>query len=119
MKLPTYLDQPLHRQIPCDCLDIFLPVRPLFAPRERAASNLQTPATLQHFLLAASMKCTTAFVFVETDECASNPCLNGGTCVDRLDGFTCQCTDEFTGSLCDNGWLMLDNDKLDDTITDY
>ena len=27
--------------------------------RERAASNLQKPAALQHYLLAASMKCTT------------------------------------------------------------
>ena len=28
-------------------------MRPLFAPRERAASNLQKPAALQHFFLAA------------------------------------------------------------------
>ena len=35
-------------------------VRPLFVPRESVASNLQKPAALQQFLLAASMKCTTA-----------------------------------------------------------
>ena len=35
-------------------------MRPLFAPRESAASNLQKPAALQHFLQAALMKCTTA-----------------------------------------------------------
>ena len=46
------------------------------------------------------------FVISDVDECASNPCLNDGTCVDRLDGFTCQCTDGFTGTLCNNGWLM-------------
>ena len=35
-------------------------MKPLFAPRERAASKLQKPTALQHVLLAASMKCTTA-----------------------------------------------------------
>src|SRR5690606_23688716 len=25
----------------------------------------------------------------ETDECAANPCVNGGTCTDGLDSFTC------------------------------
>ena len=35
-------------------------VRPLFVPRESAANNLQKPAALQHYLLAASMKGTIA-----------------------------------------------------------
>ena len=41
-------------------LHVLAGVRPLFVPRKSAASNLQKPAALQHFLLAASMKCTTA-----------------------------------------------------------
>ncbi len=36
--------------------------------------------------------------------CASNPCSNGGTCVDQSDRFasrfSCQCTAAFTGPLC-------------------
>ena len=59
MELPTSLDQPLQGQIVCACLDMFLPVCPLFVPRDSVASNLQKPAALQQFLLAASMKCTT------------------------------------------------------------
>ena len=39
-------------------------VRPVFAPRERAASNLQKPAALQQFLLADSVKCTTARITI-------------------------------------------------------
>ncbi|XP_059901037.1 cubilin [Gadus macrocephalus] len=34
------------------------------------------------------------------DECAGNPCQNGGTCTDGLNGFTCTCTALWTGPLC-------------------
>ncbi|KAF7648099.1 hypothetical protein LDENG_00162070 [Lucifuga dentata] len=34
------------------------------------------------------------------DECASNPCQNGGTCSDQVNGFTCACTSQWTGPLC-------------------
>ncbi|XP_004605400.2 cubilin [Sorex araneus] len=34
------------------------------------------------------------------NECASNPCLNGGTCVDGINGFSCECTPFWTGTFC-------------------
>ncbi|XP_056155801.1 cubilin [Lampris incognitus] len=34
------------------------------------------------------------------NECASSPCLNGGTCTDGLNGFTCTCTAQWTGPVC-------------------
>jgi len=34
-------------------------------------------------------------------ECLSNPCRNGGTCVDQYNGFHCQCTPGWQGPLCD------------------
>ena len=36
----------------------------------------------------------------EVDECASGPCLNGGACTDRLNGYTCQCGDNYQGANC-------------------
>ena len=36
----------------------------------------------------------------QINECDSNPCLNGATCTDRLNGYTCQCTDSFEGPNC-------------------
>ncbi|XP_048590513.1 EGF-like repeat and discoidin I-like domain-containing protein 3 [Nematostella vectensis] len=36
----------------------------------------------------------------DTDECASNPCRNGGTCIDRLNGFSCNCTRYYEGATC-------------------
>ncbi|KAF6722152.1 Cubilin [Oryzias melastigma] len=35
-----------------------------------------------------------------TNECSSNPCQNGGTCIDGINAFTCNCTSQWTGPLC-------------------
>ena len=34
------------------------------------------------------------------DVCASQPCINGGTCVQVNDRFTCECPDRYTGVTC-------------------
>ncbi|XP_021927790.1 cubilin [Zootermopsis nevadensis] len=35
-----------------------------------------------------------------TNECASNPCHNGGTCIDSYNGFFCRCPSNWEGLLC-------------------
>lgn len=37
----------------------------------------------------------------EIDECESNPCQNGGTCIDGLASFYCNCTEDFVGDQCE------------------
>ena len=37
-----------------------------------------------------------------TDDCDPNPCMNGGSCVDGVDTFTCTCRPPFTGAMCEN-----------------
>ena len=38
-----------------------------------------------------------------SNHCASKPCLNGATCVDRNGYFTCTCPSEYTGTRCQFG----------------
>ncbi|XP_016036029.2 protein crumbs isoform X1 [Drosophila simulans] len=38
---------------------------------------------------------------VDIDECGSNPCSNGSTCIDRINNFTCNCIPGMTGRICD------------------
>ena len=35
------------------------------------------------------------------NECAPNPCLNGGSCTDRVNGFTCDCAAGWAGYTCE------------------
>lgn len=37
---------------------------------------------------------------INIDECASNPCHNGGTCKDGINGFTCLCPEGFHDPKC-------------------
>ncbi|XP_022097501.1 uncharacterized protein LOC110982977 isoform X2 [Acanthaster planci] len=38
--------------------------------------------------------------FHDTDECASTPCQNGGTCADGVNGYTCTCVAGYEGVDC-------------------
>ncbi|XP_035672253.1 fibropellin-1-like [Branchiostoma floridae] len=39
---------------------------------------------------------------INIDECASDPCQYGGTCVDGVNSYTCHCVPGFTGDDCEN-----------------
>ena len=41
--------------------------------------------------------------FSDIDECESDPCLNGGTCTDVINEYTCDCADGWEGVNCENG----------------
>ena len=43
------------------------------------------------------------FLLIDIDECASNPCQNGGSCVDGINLYTCNCNAGYAGYNCEIG----------------
>ena len=43
------------------------------------------------------------FFFQDINECSSSPCMNGGTCDDKINQYTCSCAPGYEGSRCDTG----------------
>ena len=41
------------------------------------------------------------FPFSADDECASEPCVNGGSCQDSVDIYECICRPGFAGTNCE------------------
>ncbi len=39
-------------------------------------------------------------VYIDLNECSSNPCTNGGSCFDALNGWRCECAPGFSGERC-------------------
>lgn len=43
------------------------------------------------------------FFFLDINECLQNPCLFGGTCIDTVGSYVCQCLPGRGGNNCANG----------------
>ena len=55
----------------------------------------------------------------DINECSSNPCLNGGTCVDRVNGYVCNCQPGYNGVRCQTGEWLLPLPPLVNICMDY
>ena len=42
-----------------------------------------------------------AYRCIDPGECKTQPCKNGGTCIPKESGFSCNCLGNFTGSVCE------------------
>ena len=50
------------------------------------------------------MLLTHNFFFVsDINECSSSPCLNSGTCLDRVNSYICKCSPGYEGKDCETG----------------
>lgn len=65
--------------------------------------------TFRAILGLSSIKCEgeqlryqTCLYFADIDECASRPCLNGGTCIDGVNSYQCRCQSPYYGNRCEN-----------------
>ena len=43
------------------------------------------------------------YLFTDINECDSNPCQHGATCVNDVNRFQCTCMPGYSGALCENG----------------
>ena len=46
------------------------------------------------------------FSTIDINECASNPCQNGGSCTNLLNKYTCSCPTGFQGTQCETGFYL-------------
>ena len=46
---------------------------------------------------------TMCYVVSDIDDCASNPCQNGGACTDGVASYSCSCADGYGGADCETG----------------
>lgn len=51
------------------------------------------------------------------NECESQPCLNGGQCIDRVNGYSCNCTAEYTGDHCEKEYEACMNNPCENNGT--
>ena len=47
--------------------------------------------------------CNSVLVLIVADKCLSEPCRNGGSCIEDLGGYTCRCLPGFVGVHCQTG----------------
>ena len=50
--------------------------------------------------------------FSDVDECASSPCNNGGTCLNLVNKYQCNCLAGFNGTTCNNGTYNTNNNNM-------
>ncbi|KAH3831279.1 hypothetical protein DPMN_104541 [Dreissena polymorpha] len=47
------------------------------------------------------------FPITDIDECATNPCKNGASCINGQNQYTCTCAAGWQGTNCDHGMRHL------------
>lgn len=57
------------------------------------------------------VKSSCVCVSADVDECHSNPCLNGATCQDGENSYTCLCLPSYAGARCEQGQPVWDANK--------
>lgn len=88
----------------CGCSWIYLPVSARVCRSVNTKENKRQKILIlfkspdNHWLYFTGENCS-----VNIDECESEPCQNGGSCEDKINGYTCTCSAGFLGESCNCG----------------
>ncbi|CAH1271145.1 CRB2 [Branchiostoma lanceolatum] len=85
---------PGHPLLPCNCQDI----RDKYPALPSGYYMVYPKDGQPGFLVYCDMETDG-----DVDECASDPCQNGGTCEDEVNGYTCTCAEGYVGDHCETG----------------
>ncbi len=66
----------------------------------RSSNGADTVIATKDNTVAADHPSLTVCYSTFTDDCAPNPCLNGGSCADGFNSYTCTCINGYTGTNC-------------------
>ena len=58
-------------------------------------------------MLASAWHCNMCTKTLDIDDCTATTCNNGGTCVDLVAAYRCDCVLGFTGTNCETGMVAL------------
>ena len=67
---------------------------------------------MEHIIVKCNNEFTGRFCEVNIDDCASQPCYNGGTCHDQEKDYTCSCPPGYFGLQCQEEQSSCNGDDL-------
>ncbi|XP_022808016.1 protein jagged-1b-like isoform X2 [Stylophora pistillata] len=72
---------------------------------ENSNVDYQKGATFSMLLKEHHLPCAEGLIGsqcqYDTEDCATNPCLNGGSCQGLVNGFKCYCPEGYFGKMCE------------------
>ncbi|XP_041832212.1 protein jagged-2b isoform X2 [Melanotaenia boesemani] len=95
-------------QAPCPVIDICtIPIAINHSGVQHISSNVCGPRgqcvsqPAGNFTCICDLGFSGMYCHENVNDCISNPCRNGGTCIDGVNSFQCLCLDGWEGQLCD------------------
>ncbi|KAJ8884047.1 hypothetical protein PR048_015904, partial [Dryococelus australis] len=84
------------KKVTCVCPNLATIMAAAFKVQGRVRFIVNAHRALQPlYMLSAGPTCQ-----LSNDICLSNPCQNGGTCINQVNGYMCNCTEYFMGDNC-------------------
>ena len=96
MQLPWFLADVFHREVKASMMSHYYLC--CYTEVNLSTKFVQNKTAFPYFLF---------LFFLDINECSSSPCLNGGTCVDLVNKFQCNCIAYIIGIRCETIGLFI------------